>query len=321
MQDITEKLKELFKERLLENESLAKHVNFRIGGPAKYFAEVKTINELEEATNIAREANIPIAVLGGGSNILVNDSGFPGLVLKISMRDVQILGTTVIAEAGAISSAVARQTANVGLKGFEWAISLPGTIGGAVRGNAGCFGGEMKDTVVSVDVLRDGKIVELTNKELTFGYRDSSVKHTDDIILRVTMELKIGDKDSLKKALDETLEKRKCSQPLHSGSAGCMFKNVEITSDIDLERLKKDADIPESMLTARRISAGWIIDQLGFKGKKIGNAMVSEEHGNFLINLGNATASDVAQLIALIKTEARDRFGIKLHEEVQYIGF
>ena len=321
MNDITAELQTIFGDRLKQNEPLAKHLNFRIGGPARWFVDVQTIEELEHALKVAKDNEVEYFVLGGGSNTLASDDGFDGLVLKIAMREVQIDGTTVVADAGVISVALARKTADAGLEGFTWAISLPGTIGGAVRGNAGCFGGETRDTLVKAEVLRDGEIVELTNEELQFGYRESAIKHSEDIVLRAWFELKEGNVEELKAQLTETLDKRKASQPLHAGSAGCIFKNYEIESDEELERLKQDADIPVEMLEARRISAGWIVDQLDLKGTKVGDAMISEEHGNFIINLGNATASDIVQIISMVKMKARNRYGIQLQEEVKYLGF
>ncbi|MFH1767197.1 MAG: UDP-N-acetylmuramate dehydrogenase [Patescibacteria group bacterium] len=320
MTDITTKLKVLFGDRLKIDEPLARHLNFRIGGPAEWFVEVKTVEELKEAYQIAKDNDVPIFVLGGGSNSLASDEGFAGLVLKIAMREIKFDETTVTAEAGVISSALARQTAKAGLKGFTWAVSLPGTIGGAVRGNAGCFGGETKDYLKSIEVFRDGEIVTLMRDDLKFGYRDSVIKHSDDIILSATFELEKGDSVELNADIEEMLAKRKATQPTNAGSAGCMFKNYEFSDESELVKLKADADIPVSMLENKKISVGWLIDQMGFKGEKIGDAMVSEEHANFLVNLGKATASDVMQLISMIKMAARDRYGIQLEEEVQYFG-
>ncbi|MBI4435472.1 UDP-N-acetylmuramate dehydrogenase [Candidatus Uhrbacteria bacterium] len=237
------------------------------------------------------------------------------------MRTYDIQGTRVRADAGVLSSALARATANAGLKGLTWAISLPGTVGGGVRGNAGCFGGEMKDRLVDVEVLRDGKVERLPKDELAFGYRESAIKHTDDIILSATFELEEGDARELKVELDDKLMKRKTSQPLDAGSAGCLFKNYEINTDEELQRLETKLDLPLEMKSARRVSAGWLIDKLGLKGTQIGGAKVSDVHGNFVVNTGSATADEVVQLIALIKTRARNEFGIQLMEEVQYVGF
>ena len=321
MPDITTQLKTLFGDRLKENEPMSKHVNFRIGGPARWFAEVKSVEELEKAIALCRESGVEWFVMGGGSNTLVADEGFDGVVLKMAMREFVIEGTTVTAESGVLSVALARATADAGLKGFTWAIGLPGTIGGAVRGNAGCFGGETKERLISAKVLRDGKVIELSKVDLDFGYRESAIKHSNDTVLSATFELEPGDSEALKKQLDETLAKRKASQPLHAGSAGCIFKNYEISDDEELQRLKRDADIPTEMQKSRRISAGWLVDQLDLKGSKIGGAQISEEHGNFIVNLGDATASDVVQLIAMAKMKARNTYGIQLQEEVQYLGF
>ncbi len=317
---ISEKLESVTGARFKEDEPLSKHVNFRIGGPAKWFAEVRSVEELSEVIEIAKEEDLDFFVFGGGSNILVSDNGFDGIAIKIGMRSSGIEGKSVRAEAGVLSAALARATANHGLKGLSWMITLPGTIGGAVRGNAGCFGGETKDRIVSVEVYREGKIKILERHQLEFGYRDSMFKRNNDIILAASFELEEGDTNELKAELDDQVMKRKRSQPFNAGSAGCMFKNIDITQE-DLQRVSKKLDIPAEMSGQQRMSAGWLIDKLDLKGKAIGDAQVSEAHGNFLVNKGNATADQIVQLIGLIKTRARDEYGILLEEEVQYIGF
>lgn len=318
---LKQQLQDIVGSRVLENEPLSKHTNFRIGGSAKWLVEVRGVEELQQVIDLAQKNSIPYVVFGGGSNTLASDAGFDGIVIKIAMRTYDIYGTRVVAEAGVLSSALARATANAGLKGLAWAISLPGTIGGGVRGNAGCFGGEMKDLLVKIDVLRDGEIVELTKDELQFSYRESVLKQSTDVVLSASFELEEGDEQELKAELDNKLMKRKSSQPLDAGSAGCLFKNYEIKDEQESQRLTQKLDIPSEMLSARRISAGWLIDQLGLKGKQIGKAKISEKHGNFIVNLGGATADEVVQLVALIKTRARNEFGIQLDEEVAYIGF
>lgn len=318
---MTESLRHIVGSRVLENEPLSKHTNFRIGGPAKWLVEVRSVEELQQVIDLAKTNKIPFVVFGGGSNTLASDAGFDGIVMKIAMRTYEITGTTVRAQAGVLSSALARATANAGLKGLTWAISLPGTVGGGVRGNAGCFGGEMKDRLVSVEVLRGGEVAKVEKVALQFGYRDSALKHTNDIVLSATFELEEGDTRELKAELDDKLMKRKTSQPLDAGSAGCLFKNYEVKDDVELQRLAQKLDIPPAMKSARIISAGWLIDQLDLKGTKIGQAMISEKHGNFVVNLGNATADEVVQLIALAKTRARNELGIQLMEEVAYLGF
>ncbi|MBM5789812.1 UDP-N-acetylmuramate dehydrogenase [Candidatus Parcubacteria bacterium] len=305
--------------KILQNEPMSRHTNFRIGGPARWFVEIKSVDELKEALVFAREKNASIFVFGGGSNTLVADEGFNGVVIKIAMRGITIQGTHVRADAGVLSAALARATAHAGLSGLTWAISLPGTIGGAVRGNAGCFGGETQDHLISTEVFRDGEILTLTKDDLAFRYRESAVKHNDDIILSATFALEKGDAQALQNELDETLAKRKSTQPLDAGSAGCLFKNYEIQQDDELQRIRSKLDIPVEMSQSRRLSAGWLIDQLDLKGTKIGGAKVSEKHGNFVVNTGSASADDVMQLVALIKTRARNQFGIHLQEEVHYL--
>lgn len=326
----TDQLQSIVGSRLLESEPMSKHTNFRIGGPAKWFVEIRSLDELEHVLDVAYENRLATFVFGGGSNMLVSDSGFDGIAIKMAMRTYDIQGTWVRADAGVLSSGLARATANAGLKGLTWAISLPGTIGGGVRGNAGCFGGEMRDRLVSVQVLRQGftgalapssQVIELSRDDLAFGYRESAIKHSDDIVLSATFELEEGNTRELKIDLDDKLMKRKTLQPLDVGSAGCLFKNYEVHDDEESQRLEARLDLPPEMKSARKISAGWLIDKLGLKGFQIGGAKVSEMHGNFVVNTGSATADEVVQLIALIKTRARNEFGIQLREEVQYVGF
>ncbi|MFA5946104.1 MAG: UDP-N-acetylmuramate dehydrogenase [Patescibacteria group bacterium] len=319
---IAEQLQNRFGTQFKEHESLAKHVNMKIGGPAQFFVEAKTSQDIADAVNIAKENGVKFFILGGGSNTLVADDGFEGLVIKTANRGITINGELVTAEAGAISATVARQTANAGLRGFEWAVSLPGTIGGAVRGNAGCFGGETKDALVSVKLLRNGKIIEVPADELKMAYRSSVLKElgNQDVVLEATFKLTPGNKAEALALIEANLDKRKKTQPLGSASAGCMFKNFEYTDESILDKLKQDADIPEAMLKSKRLAAGWLIDQAGLKGTKMGDAMVSTEHGNFLMNTGKATASQIAELISLVKMKVRNNYGIQLEEEVQFLG-
>jgi UDP-N-acetylmuramate dehydrogenase len=313
-------LKEQFGDRLKENEPLAKHLNYRIGGAAKWFIEVKTKEELKTVVDFAWTNKIPWFILGGGSNTLASDTGFDGVVVKMALRGLVIDGNHVRAEAGVISALLARKTAEAGLAKMTWAISLPGTVGGAIRGNAGCFGGEMADYLTEVEVMHDGEFVTLKKEELTFGYRESTFKHNDDIIIAGHFEFPSGDPEALKAELEKTLNARKETQPLYAGSAGCIFKNYEAT-DEEIARVATLYDVPEKMKEIHRLGCGWLVDQLGLKGTKIGDAQISPEHGNFIVNLGKATASDIVQLIALVKTRARNELGIELHEEAELIGF
>lgn len=318
---LTNELRDIFGERLKLDEPLAKHLNMKLGGPARWFCEVKSVDELKAGMQVVKNhEHYKWFVLGGGSNTLANDTGFDGVVFKLAMRELVVEGNRVAADAGVISAMMARKTAEAGLKGFTWAISLPGTIGGAVRGNAGCFGGETRDQLVEVDVLRDGEVLRVPASELEMHYRESTIKHSNDIVLRAYFEFESGDSEALKQELVDIVKSRKDSQPLYAGSAGCIFKNFEATPE-DMAKVEEQLDVPDSMKEQMRIGAGWIVDQLDLKGTKVGGAQISQEHGNFMINDGSATASDIAQLIAIVKTKVRNELGIQLEEEVQYVGF
>ncbi len=321
MPDITTELKIIFHNRLKENELLAKHTTWRIGGPARWLVEAKSPEEIQSAVQIAETAEVKYLILGGGSNVLVSDAGFAGLVIRPALREIKVEGNLLTAEAGAPVSLVSRATLENNLSGLEWMITLPGTVGGAVRGNAGCFGCETGNLIKTVKLLRDGKIVEVTDLEMNFNYRNSLVKQNhQEIILSATFELVPGDPIIIKSKMDELLALRLASQPPAGGTAGCVFKNYVVKDD-EFDRLKNETDIPNEMLEKKIISAGWLIDQMDLKGKQIGGAKISEKHANFIENVSDATASDVVQLIALVKMNARDRFGIQLAEEVEYIGF
>lgn len=319
--EISSELKSIVPDRLKENEPMSRHTNFRIGGPARYFVEVKSVEELHRVLGVAQSNSVATCIIGGGSNMLVSDRGFDGIMIKLAMREIRMDKNRVQAGAGVPMILLSRKVAEECLTGLEWAITLPGTVGGAVRGNAGCFGGETGDHIVEVFVLSNGEVVTRSNKELAFAYRESSIKHSSDIVLSATFDLSSGDCATIRQTMDSNLAKRKASQPLDAGSAGCMFKNYEIASNDELQRIQLKLDLPSEVITSRRISAGWIIDQLDLKGFEMGSAKVSSVHGNFLVNSGTATADEVVQLIAFIKTRVRDAYGIILQEEVQYVGF
>jgi UDP-N-acetylmuramate dehydrogenase len=319
----TDFLKSRFGDRLKEGEPLAKHVNFRIGGPADFYLEAKNSAELEGAVAAALQDGAPFVVIGGGSNTLPSDGGFRGLVIQAANRGWSIDGDRVYAEAGVPSAFLARKAADAGLTGLEWAVSLPGTIGGAVRGNAGCFGGETKDVLASVDALRidDGNVsrVVYSPEECRFAYRESAFKHNHDVVLAVELELVPAPKEECLAKIDAVLAQRKLEQPTDNPSAGCLFKNFDYQDDSELKKLKTRVDVPAEFLARKRIPAGWLIDQADLKGASIGAARVSEKHANFLVNTGGATASDIVQLMSRIKTRIRDEFGIQLQEEVQLL--
>ena len=310
---------------ILVDELLSKHTNMRIGGPASLYLATTDVDEMTDAIEMANKEKIPWFIFGGGSNLLVSDDGFKGLAIQVAFREIKVREKTIIVEAGAITGVVARQSVAQGLSGMEWAATLPGTIGGAIYGNSGCWGGEMKDTVVTVDAIRlsDMKRMVYPNAECKFGYRDSVFKHIPHIILRATLGLKkTDDPVVVKTQMEEYANKRKECQPFAESSAGCMFKNFTFKDESELERLKNDVkEIPPEMLAKKSISAGWLVSQIGMKGERIGDAQISEHHGNFIVNLGNARAQDVLMLMSKAKMKIRDDFNIMLEDEVQLIGF
>lgn len=307
-----------------ENEPMNKHTSFRVGGAARLYVVASTPEEIIKAVTTALSLKVPWYVYGGGSNLLVADEGYEGVIIQAANRTVKIEGDLVTADAGAITGMVARQTVAAGLGGFEWAVGVPGTIGGAVYGDAGCYGGEMRDVVVSVDAFRlsDRQRVTLTNEQCKFGYRSSHFKYEPHLIFSATIKLtKSKDIEASKKRMEEIMQMRKEKQPLESSSAGCVFKNYEFKDEKDLELLKRNMEIPQSMLEKKQISVGWLIEQAGLMGMNVGDVEVSKKHGNFFINKGKARAQDILALISRIKMKVRDDLGIELQEEVQYVGF
>lgn len=319
------------------NIPLAPHTTFCVGGPARFFAEANSEKELIEALKYAEENNLEFFILGGGSNLLVSDKGFGGLVIKIKIMncDLRITGRGGIVKCGSglPLARVVNESADNGLSGMEWAAGIPGTMGGAVRGNAGAFGKCIADTVESVKVLdisniiqnsippsRDNEKLKIFNKkDCQFGYRTSIFKENQNlIILSAGIKLQAGNKKEIQNKISEILEKRKAKQPQGTKSAGSFFVNPVVADEKLREEFERDSGVK---FIDKKIPAGWLIDQAGLRGKKIGGAMVSEEHANFIINTGEATAEDVIILASLIKQQVRNKFKVQLQEEVRYLGF
>lgn len=325
--DMTSELRAVFGERVREHEPMDRHTNFRVGGPARWYVVVRTADELARAVAIAEQAGVPVFILGGGSNTLVADTGYPGLVIQMAMRDVVVDGTTVRAGAGALTSLVARTAGDAGLSGFAWAVSLPGTIGGAVRGNAGCFGGEMRDVVFRIDVfdVHTKRFETVPGAACAFRYRHSAFKdHPERIVLAATLALTPGDPAELRAAMDAFLARRTTTQPHDRPSAGCLFTNVEVATLSDDARAALDRATGgawERVVHDGQLPVGWIVEHLGMKGYRVGAAQISELHGNFTLNLGGATAADVLALAEAVQERAEDAFGVALHLEVQRVGF
>ena len=282
------------------NIPLKNYTTFKIGGPAKYFYTVKTKEDLIKATRMAKKNNLPFFILGGGSNLLVSDKGFEGLVIRIKNQESRIKNQAIYVEAGVLLSNLVNTTLENDLSGLEWAIGIPGTAGGAIRGNAGAFKKSMKDVIKQVEVfdLKTEKIKILKNEDCQFEYRDSIFKKTPNlIILSAILKLKKGDKRETEKKMKENLDYRKKYQPLNVCSAGSIFKNP------------------------KNLFAGELIEKCGLKGRKIGEAQISKKHANFIENLGEAKAEDVRKLINLIKEKVKENFGVELKEEIQFLGF
>lgn len=304
---------------------LSPFTTLKIGGPADYFAKAESVAELKEFYLWAKDKNLPVLILGGGSNILISDEGFRGLVIKPLFLDLVFQGNDVYAGAGLSLAKLVMESVNRNLSGLEWAIGVPGLVGGAVCGNASCFGGKISDNIESVKILNldDLSVSEIKNSECGYGYKESIFKNnTDLIILGASFFLKSDSKEEIALFMKEIIKKRSEAQPTGEKSAGSFFKNIEwkrpdIKKDFLLKKfpeLKQFSEMPT-------ISAKFLIESLGLKGKKMGGAAVSEKHANFLINTENATAEQMMMLVGLIRNKVFSHYGFVLEEEVQLVGF
>ncbi len=308
---------------LKKNVILKDYANYKIGGPADYFIEAKNIEELKGALNEANRLNLPIFVLGGGTNILVSDEGFRGLIIKIQDTRCKIKDKNIVASAGILMVDLVNIAAKNNLSGLEWAAGLPGAFGGAIRGNAGCFNGEMKDIIketVSLYKRPPYQIIKRNNKECEFGYRSSIFKKIDnEIILEAKIILNPGDAEKIKELSEKNINYRLKNHPMRYPSAGSIFKNVafeKIPQKFNkyFKQWLKDDPFP-------LVPAGIIIKEAGLAGKSVGGAKVSEKHANFIVNFDNAKARDVKLLIDSIKKTIKEKFNINLEEEIIYVGF
>lgn len=285
--------------KVLEQEPMARHTTFRIGGPADYFVELGSIEQIRAATQVCREENLPWFVLGRGSNLLVSDKGYRGVILSIykDFQKTEIQGETVTVQAGVLLTTLSGKVLDASLTGLEFASGIPGTIGGAVVMNAGAYGGEMKDIVRKVTVLdQDGEVRTLTCGEMQFGYRTSLAKKKGYIVLGAELTLKQGEKEKIREEMQTLKAKRIEKQPLEFPSAGSTFKR------------------PEGYF------AGKLIMDAGLRGAAVGGAQVSEKHCGFVVNTGNATAADVRELMRQVQGKVQEQFGVHLEPEVRFLG-
>ncbi|MDY0017611.1 MAG: UDP-N-acetylmuramate dehydrogenase [Candidatus Delongbacteria bacterium] len=279
------------------DEPMSTRTYYKIGGPAAVYAAPDGPQELAAAVEVCKENNIPYFILGRGSNILVSDRGFDGCVIDMTenFRDIAAEGNLIAAGAGSLLSAVAKEAAENSLTGFEELAGIPGTVGGALVMNAGCYGKEISSLVLSADILSEGKIVRIERNDIEFGYRHSGLKGR--IVTGAVFALEKGDPEAVSSKMAEYSALRRSKQPLNYPSCGSVFKR------------------PAEGF------AGKFIEEAGLKGKTIGGAMVSDLHAGFIINTGTATAQDVLSLIKLIKITVKEKFGVELNEEVIYLGF
>lgn len=285
--------------KVLEQEPMARHTTFRIGGPADYFVELGSIEQIRAAIQVCREENLPWFVLGRGSNLLVSDKGYRGVILSIykDFQKTEIQGETVTVQAGVLLTTLSGKVLDASLTGLEFASGIPGTIGGAVVMNAGAYGGEMKDIVRKVTVLdQDGEVRTLTCGEMQFGYRTSLAKKKGYIVLGAELTLKQGEKEKIREEMQALKAKRIEKQPLEFPSAGSTFKR------------------PEGYF------AGKLIMDAGLRGAAVGGAQVSEKHCGFVVNTGNATAADVRELMRRVQEKVEEQFGVHLEPEVRFLG-
>lgn len=287
------------KEDILLNEPMYKHTTFRVGGEAGCLVRISDARQLMKLVPYLKMVEIPYFILGNGSNLLVGDKGYEGVILQIGskMNTITVEDTRIVAGAGALLSQVAKFAWENGLTGLEFASGIPGTLGGGIVMNAGAYDGEMKQVVEQVTVMNEeGEIMELDAQTMEFGYRTSIIKNRPFIVLKSVLKLQQGDRDEIRAKMEEFSIKRKEKQPLEYASAGSTFKR------------------PEGYY------AGKLIMDAGLRGYSIGGARVSEKHCGFVINDGRATAADVAEVIKEVQERVKDKFGVTLETEVIFLG-
>lgn len=289
----------LDKEDILIEEPMSKHTSFKIGGPVDFFLLPRTIEQLKESIDICKQNHIPYYIMGNGSNLLVKDGGFRGVIIQVykNLSNLHINGEIVEAEAGILLSTLSKKVCKVELAGFEFASGIPGTLGGAVCMNAGAYGGEINDVILSATVIDDkGDIITIEKDDLELGYRTSIIQKNNFIVVSAKLKLKKGNMNEINAIMDDLTDKRTTKQPLEMPSAGSTFKR------------------PVGHF------AGKLIMDAGLRGYRIGDAQVSEKHCGFIVNLGNATAKNVLDLIEHIQEEVKSQFQVVLEPEVRIIG-
>jgi UDP-N-acetylmuramate dehydrogenase len=301
------------------NIKLADFTTFKVGGPADYFIVVNQSEETLEALRWAHEQQLRVFVLGGGSNVVFPDEGYRGLVIKLNYKQLTINNEQITVGAGFSLADLITETLKAGLVGLEFAAGIPGSVGGAVVGNAGTYGQDMHDVLdyinyIDIDEL---KAKHMNTTDGDFAYRHSTFKEHNYVVTEVALSLKKGDTEASQKLIDERLALRHAKHPTEP-SAGCIFKNI-LMDQVDTAKLIAHGLDLKPFEVHNKIPAGFLIDNLDLKGKTIGGAQVSPKHANYIINLGTATAADINTLASVIKQQVRDTYGIQLQEEVRFV--
>ena len=306
-----------------ENVLLKPYTNYNIGGYATHFVDARTEQDIADAVEWANKHNQPVFVLGSGTNIIVSDKGYKGLVLYNNVTDYTIQDQTMTACAGVNLQTLVDQASAQGLSGLEWAGGLPGSVGGAIHGNVGAFGGEIKDILASVKALSpEGTIRDMSVEECEMAYRESIFKKQNDwVIISATLKLRQGgDVNEIQNKVQELREWRRTKHPLEYGNCGSVFKRIPV-ADLDEKIFTQHPDISRA-IREEKIAIAYFIDQCGLKKRRVGGVEVSDKHPNFLVNVtGNAKAEDVIMLVGVVKHRVLEQFGVFLEEEVEYIGF
>lgn len=295
-------------DRVIPNARLEAFTTFQVGGPADWLVETRNSDEVVRALTLARAAGVPIAVLGGGSNVLVSDAGVRGLVIHPRGGHISSISEGCLrADAAVTINGLVRWTIVHGMAGLAAWAGTPGTVGGAIWGNAHFLGRHIGDCVVSAQLVdRTGRVQEVPALEMAFGCDDSRPRHTGKVVLSATFRVRPGESGALRAEARQSLAYRRQTQPLHVPSAGCVFRNPDQAPG------SQGGEVPAT--------AGALVDRAGLKGFGIGGARVSPTHGNFIVNEGTASAADIRRLIEHCRRTVRERFGVELKEEIVYLG-
>ena len=312
---VDERLRKALGAGLLTQEPLRHHTTFRIGGPADYYFAARTADQLVLALGAANELGMPVFLLGGGSNLLVSDEGFRGLVLRNAIEEIEFDGTAAQVGGGVDFLQLIYTCRDRSLSGLEFAAGIPGSVGGAIYGNAGCYGQDIGSFTVECTIVRlDGTRLETAPASwFEFSYRDSRLKRDPRVLLSCLLKFRAGDRPAIQSVIEEKLEIRRQKHPQWriEPTAGSYFKN-----------LPPDWQLPGGKLSpgTHRVAAGQLLDECGCRGLRVGDAMVFAKHANIIVNAGHATAREVLELTGIMKSRVRERFDVELEEEVMFLG-